>query len=160
MTQQPRAPDLESQRAAMKRLSFLTGKWVGEAHLLRGGEPLDLIQTEQAEYKLDGLLLMIEGIGRSKLDGHIALQALAMVSYDDEIGAYRMRAFNDGRCLETELKLLDNGRGIAWGFALGEIKTSSVLEITEKGDWTECTQITIGSAPARLLMELSVRRQT
>ena len=30
-----------------------------------------------------------------------------------------MRTFNDGRFLETELKLLGDGDGLTWGFALG-----------------------------------------
>jgi hypothetical protein len=29
-------PDLEKQRAAMKKLAFLTGSWSGEAHVQRG----------------------------------------------------------------------------------------------------------------------------
>jgi len=88
-----------------------------------------------------------------------ALRALGIVSYDDESGTYRMRAFNDGRFLETELKLLDNGKGTTWGFALGQIRTSSMMWITEKGDWTELTEITIGSEPPKKYMELTVSRQ-
>jgi hypothetical protein len=160
MAQRPQAPDIESQRAAMKKLSFLMGKWSGEARVLRrSGEELELIQTEEAQYKLDGLILMIEGIGRSKSDGKVALQALGIVSYDDDAGAYRMRAYNDGRYMETELKLAENGKGITWGFVLGEIKTSSVLRINEKGEWTEVTEIAIGSQPPRKLMELTVSPQ-
>jgi hypothetical protein len=117
------------------------------------------MQTEEAQYKLDGLILLIEGVGRTKADGKLALQALGIVSYDDESGTYRMRAFNDGRFLETELKLLDNAEGITWGFALGQIRTSSVMHITEKGDWTELTEITIGSEPPKKYMELTVGRQ-
>jgi hypothetical protein len=144
----------------MKKLSFLVGKWSGEARILRGpGESVELAQTEEAQYKLDGLVLMIEGIGRSKSDGKLALQALGMISYDDEAGVYRMRAFNDGRYMETEVKLTDSGEGITWGFALGEIKTSSTLRINEKGDWTELTEITIGSQPPRKFMELQVSPQ-
>ena len=30
-----------------------------------------------------------------------------------------MRTFNDGRFLEAELKLLGDGDGLTWGFALG-----------------------------------------
>lgn len=56
---------------------------------------------EEAQYKLDGLILIIEGIGKTKADGKVALQALGIVSYDDEAGTYRMRAYNDGRYLET-----------------------------------------------------------
>ncbi len=160
MAQQPRVPDIESQRVAMKKLSFLVGKWSGEARVVRGSSGiLELIQTEEAQYKLDGLILTIEGIGRSKSDGKVALQALGIVSYDDQAGAYRMRAYNDGRYLETELKLAGDVRGITWGFALGEIKTSSVLRINEKGDWTELTEITIGSEPPRKFMELTVSPQ-
>jgi len=161
MAQLARVPDVEGQRAAMKKLGFLTGKWSGEARFLRGpGEPLELIQTEEAQYKLDGLVLIIEGIGRTKADGKIALQAFAIVSYDDEAGAYRMRAYNDGRYLETEIKLADEGKGLTWGFTLGDIKTHSVLRLNERCQWTELAEITIGSQPPRKLMELTVSSQS
>ncbi|MGB7848426.1 MAG: hypothetical protein WBL63_22625 [Candidatus Acidiferrum sp.] len=144
----------------MKRLAFLIGKWAGEAHLLRGtGEQLELSQTENAEYKLGGLILIIEGVGLNRMDGKVALQALAIVSYDDEAHSYRMRAYNDGRYLETDLKLLEDGRGCTWGFTLGDIKTSSTLRINEAGEWTELTEIAVGSQPWRNLMELKVSLQ-
>ena len=80
----------------MKKLGFLVGKWVGEARLLRGpGEPVILAQTEEAQFKLDGLILEIEGIGRTKLDDKLVLQALGIISFDDETGTYHMRAFNE-----------------------------------------------------------------
>jgi hypothetical protein len=160
MVQLPRTPDIEAQRAAMKKLDFLMGSWSGEARVLRGaGDPLELNQTEEAQYKLDGLVLVIEGVGKTKTDGRAALQGFGVVSYDDETGTYRMRAYNDGRYLETDIKLSENGKGMTWGFALGEIKTSSVLRINEKGEWTELAEITVGSQPARKLIELSVSRQ-
>ncbi len=118
---------------------------------------MELSQTEEAQYKLDGLLLLIEGIGRTKSSGQIALQALGLVSYDDEVGIYRMRAFNDGRFLETEVKLLEDGKCLSWGFVLGEVATKSALRVNEKGEWTELHEIAIGSQPSRKLMELVVR---
>jgi hypothetical protein len=160
MAQLPRTPDMDAQRAAMKKLAFLAGKWVGEARLLRGpGEPVLLVQTEEAQFKLNGLILEIEGIGRTKPDNKPVLQALGIISFDDETGTYHMRAFNDGRFLETDVKLLEDGKSLAWGFALGQIRTSSVLRINEKGEWTELAEITIDSQPARKLLELTVRRQ-
>jgi hypothetical protein len=42
---------------------------------------------------------------------------------------------------------------------LGDIKTSSMLRINENGEWTELTEIVIGSEPARKFMELTVSRQ-
>jgi hypothetical protein len=112
-------PDLDAQRTAMKKLGFLVGKWIGEARLLRGpGEPVILVQTEEARFKLDGLILEIEGIGQTKPDNKPILQALGIISFDDETGTYHMRAFNDGRFLETGVKLLEDGKSLTWGFAL------------------------------------------
>jgi len=160
MVQLPRMPNIEVQRAAMKKLAFLVGKWSGEACLeRRTGEPMTLPQTEEAEYRLDGLLLVIEGIGRTVADNKPVLQALGIISYDDETGTYHMRAFNDGRFLETDVRLLEDGSGMAWGFSLGEITTSSVLRINERGEWTERAEIKIGEQPARRLLEITVRRQ-
>jgi hypothetical protein len=155
-----RTPDLGAQRAAMKKLSFLVGKWSGSARILRGSaEPLELNQTEEAQYWMDGLILMIEGVGHSKADGTIALHALGVVSYDDEAQEYRMRAFNLGRWLETELRLAEADQRITWGFALGDVRTDSVLQINEAGEWTELTEMTVGSEPPRKFMQLNVGRQ-
>ena len=121
------------------------------------GEPIEMRQTEEAEYKLDGLILTIEGIGRRKSDDRPVLEAFAVISYNDANGSYRMRAFNDGRYLETDLELADDGKGAAWGFAFGSIKTSSILRINDSGEWTEQAEITFGAGPARKLLELSVK---
>jgi hypothetical protein len=158
MAQLLRVPDFAAQREAMKKLAFLVGKWTGEARLSRGAtEPVELLQTEEAQYKLDGLILVIEGIGRTKSGGQPLLQAFGIISYDDENGTYHLRAFNDGRFLETQSKLLEEGQGLTWGFALGEIKTNSVLRINERGEWTELGEISIDSQPAKKFWELTVR---
>lgn len=142
----------------MKKLSFLIGKWSGDASVLRGpGQFVDLSQTEEAQFRLDGLVLMIEGVGRMRADGKLALQALGLISFDDASGRYRMRAFNDGRWLETEVELTDAGT-ITWGFSFGEMRTSSVLRINEKGEWTELAELMVGAKPPPKLMELTVRR--
>jgi hypothetical protein len=160
MTQLPRVPDLAAQREAMKKLDFLVGNWVGEALLLRGPtESVELLQTEEAHYKLDGLILVIEGIGRTKSGGQPLLAAFGVVSFDDETGTYRLRAFNDGRSLETQLKLLEEAKGMTWGFALGDIRTNSTLRINERGEWTEFAEISIGSQPPKKLLTLTVRPQ-
>ncbi len=70
-----------------------------------------------------------------------------------------MRAYNDGRYLETELKLADSGKGFTWGFTFGQIKTSYVMSINEKGEWTEVGEVTIGAQPPRKFVELTVRPQ-
>jgi hypothetical protein len=88
----------------------------------------------------------------------LVCMAQALISFDDASGNYRMRAFNDGRWLETELRLADGGNTITWGFALGDMKTSSVLRLNETGEWTELATLTIGTRPTQKLMDLTVRR--
>jgi hypothetical protein len=159
MVQKFRKPDIEAQRTAMKELGFLAGDWSGEATVLQEtGQFAELAQTESVQFKLDGLLLVIEGVGRSKIDGTAALQAFGLISFDDETETYKMRAFNNGRWLETEVKLADSGSSISWGFELGAFKTATVLRINENGEWTEHGELTIGDRPPQKMMDLKVRR--
>ena len=59
--------------------------------MLRGpSESVELLQTEEAQYKLDGLILVIAGVGRTKSRGQPVLQAFGIISYDDESATYRM----------------------------------------------------------------------
>jgi hypothetical protein len=118
------------------------------------GETTELAQTEEAGYKLDGLILVIEGIGRANSGVAPVLQAFGVISYEDESNTYRMRAFNDGRFLKTHVKLLEEGQGMAWRSVLGEIKTKSVMRINENDEWTELHEIIIGSQPPKRLMQI------
>ena len=157
--QPPRTPDTIAQRQAMKKLGFLTGQWAGEGRILRAsGEWTEFVQTEHAEYKLDGILLVIEGAGHDKSDGRPVLQAYGIVSYDDATGKYHMRAFNDGRWLETDVALAEGGRELTWGFLLGNFRTRSTLRLTDAGEWTESHEITAGTQPPKKFMELTVKR--
>ena len=86
-------PNVTAQREAMKKLEFLAGKWSGDALVSRGpGQPMKVVQSENIQFKLDGLVLLLEGTGRNA-DGRIVFQALATVSYDDAASVYRFRSY-------------------------------------------------------------------
>jgi hypothetical protein len=163
MAQTPRTPDVNAQRAAMKKLGFLIGKWSGKAFLLVAqGQYAELAQTEEAHFKVDGLVLMIEGVGRPLSEAKSAttasIQALGVISFDDESGSYHMRAFNNGRWLDSDVKLANDGNGLSWGFAIGNIRTNSVLRINERGEWTEDAELTMGTRSPQKLLTLTVHR--
>jgi hypothetical protein len=146
--QAPVSNSVDAQREAMRKLSFLAGHWSGPVTVFRGpGEALHLAQTENVEYKLDGLVLLIEGQGTSA-DGKVVFSALATVAYDDASHTYRFRAYHDGHYLDTELLVPANG--FSWSFTAGPAHIVNTMRLTSKGEWHEVTEATVGgNAPHR-----------
>ena len=141
----------------MKKLEFLVGKWAGDATVVRGpGEPMKLRQSEDIQYKLDGLVMLVEGTGRNA-EGRIVFGALATISYDDTTSTYRFRAYNDGRYLDTELTVTPGG--FAWGYTAGSVKVGNTMHLDEKGQWVETTEAIVGSSPPRRAVEMTLQRQ-
>jgi len=154
--QQPVSSSVEEQREAMHKLSFLAGRWSGPANVLHGpGETLQLTQTEDVEFKLDGLVLLIEGKGIAA-DGKVMFSALATISYDDSSHTYRFRAYNNGHYLDTELSLLSEG--FLWSFTTGPAHFVNSMHLTGKGEWDEVTEVTVGNNPGRRTVEMLLRR--
>jgi hypothetical protein len=107
--QQPPSSGVNARRDAMKKLAFLAGGWSGPASVWRGpGEPLKITQTENVQYRLDGLVLLIEGHS-AEPDGKAQFRALATVSYDDAAHVYRFRAYSDRYDIDTELTVNPDG---------------------------------------------------
>jgi hypothetical protein len=150
--QQPESPSVNAQRDAMHKLSFLVGHWSGPITINRGpGEVLHLTQTEDVEYKLDGLVLLIEGRSTSA-NGKVVFSALATVAYDDASHAYNFRAYNEGRYLDTNLSVPSNG--FSWGFASGPAHIVNKMHLTDKGQWDEVTEVTLGPNPPQRSVEM------
>jgi hypothetical protein len=150
--QQPVSSSVDAEREAMRKLSFLSGHWSGPVTIVRGtGEPLHLTQTENVESKLDGLVLLMEGKSTNS-DGKVLFNALATIAYDDASHTYRFRAYNDGRYLDTELLVSSNG--FSWGFTAGPAHIVNTMQLTGKGEWSELTDVTVGSNPPHRSVEM------
>jgi len=155
--QQPASSSAAAQREAMKKLTFLAGRWSGPVSISRGpGEPVKLTQTENVQYKLDGLVLLIEGQSVGT-DGKPQFQALATISYDDASNVYRFRAYNDGHYIDTELTV--NPDGFAWGFHAGPAKIQNTMHLTAKAEWQETTDVTFGSNPPLRSVDMLLQHQ-
>lgn len=155
--QQPVSNSVEAQREAMRKLSFLAGHWSGPVTVVREpGEALHLTQTEDVEYKLDGLVLLIEGKSTGA-DGKVLFNALATIAYDDASHTYRFRAYNDGHYLDTELSVPNHG--FSWGFMAGPAHIVNTMHLTAKGEWNEVTEATVGSNPPHRSVEMLLQRQ-
>jgi hypothetical protein len=155
--QRPASNSVDAQREAMRKLSFLAGRWSGPVTIIRGpGEPLHLTQTEDIEYKLDGLVLLVEGKSTSA-DGKVQFSALATITYDDASSAYRFRAYNDGHYIDTELSAPANG--FSWSFTAGPAHIVNTMHLTGKGEWNEVTEVTVGSNPPHRSVDMLLQHR-
>lgn len=145
-----------TQRQAMQKLSFLAGYWSGPVSIAAGrGGPFHLTQTEDVQYKLDGLVLLIEGKS-TNADGNTLFGALATIAYDDTSRTYRLRAYNDGHYLDTELSVQD--KGFSWGFTAGPAHIVNTMRLTDKGEWSEVTETTLGSNPPMRSVDMQLQK--
>ena len=155
--QHPVSSNVDAQREAMRKISFLAGHWSGPVTIIRGpGEPLHLTQTENIEYKLDGLVLLVEGKSTSA-DGKVLFSALATITYDDASHTYRFRAYSDGRYLDTECSVAADG--FSWSFTAGPAHIVNTMHLTGKGEWDEVTEVTVGSNPPHRSVEMHLQHQ-
>ncbi len=155
--QGPDENSVENQRAAMHRLAFLAGHWSGPVTVVRGpGEPLSLTQTENVEYKLDGLVMLLEGQSTGA-DGKPQFQALATIAYDDATHTYRFRAYHGGHYLDTKLNVFADG--FSWGFAAGPAQVTNTMHLTAQGKWQETTEVAMGGNPPRPSVKMLLARQ-
>ena len=108
------------------------------------------------QYKLDGLVLLIEGKGTGA-DGKVVFSALATISFDDASHTYRFRAYNGGHYLDTELTVLADG--FSWGFSAGPAHIVNTMHLTGKGEWQEATEVTVGNDPPHRSMEMLLQHR-
>jgi len=154
--QQPSA-SVDAQRAAMRKLAFLAGHWSGPVTMVLGpGEPLHLTQSEDVEYKLDGLVLLIEGKSVAT-DGKAQFEALATVAFDDVSHTYRFRAYNEGHYVDTELVV--QAQGFSWELRAGPAHIVNTMRLTGKGEWQETTEVTVGNNPPRRTVDMLLQHQ-
>lgn len=150
-----RAPDVAAQRQAMRKLAFLVGDWSGDATVVLPSGPAKVRQAEHVEYKLDGLILVVEGTGRNEA-GDVRFRAFATISYDETAQKYRFRSYSDGRYLDTDLTASKSG--FEWGYDAGPAKVRFAMRLTPSGEWSETGEVTVGSNPPRKTLDMLVRK--
>ncbi|HXU47709.1 MAG TPA: hypothetical protein VN727_01580 [Candidatus Binatia bacterium] len=154
--QQSPPNSIDSQNQAMQKLSFLVGHWSGPITVVRGpGQALHFTQTENVTYELGGLVLLIRGQSTSA-DGKAQFSALATIAYNDASRTYRFRAYNDGRYVDTELSVPD--KGFSWGFTAGPAHIVNTMHLTDKGEWSEVTETTVGGNPPMRSVDMLLQK--
>lgn len=141
------AQDLaQVSREQLKALRYFAGNWRGEATIQqRGGPPMKVLQEERIEWRLDSLVLTIEGTGRDPVTQKKVFQAFAVVAYNPQTQQLGMKSFTlEGRQTEAYFKVVEENK-FEWGFDLPNGKAKIKYTITlspqskswyEKGEYS------------------------
>jgi hypothetical protein len=130
------------RRVEMKKLDFLVGQWTGEGWIeFVPGQRRTFRQTESVQPKVDGEILLIDGLGKGKVPGKdeevTVHSAFAVVSCDEKAKMFRWRAYTaGGNWIDTEAKVGDNS--LEWGFhdeRVGDIRFT--IRLDKKAQWVE-----------------------
>ena len=127
----------------MKIFANWIGRWQGEGSMQMGpGEPRKSKVDERIESRLDGMVLLVEGIGKAQdasKQETIVHHALAILSYDKNTEQYKFRSYlKDGRSTDAWIKPTGEN-SFQWGFDIpgrGKTRYSIVLDPTKK-TWDE-----------------------
>ena len=149
-----------AQRAQMKTLDWLVGQWKGAGWIQMGPQGRkEFAETETVQSKLGGLVLLIEGQGKSKQDGSTVHAALTLVSYDDRAKTFRWRAFTaEGWRTDTDAKVGANT--MEWGLEIPQRgRMRYTIRLNEKGEWFEVGEMTQDGQAWHKFFEMTLQRQ-
>src|SRR6218665_2263318 len=92
------APDVSAKaKEEMKKLAYFAGDWKGEAIHKGPKGAVTVMQQEHIEWRLQGLVMTIEGTGRQKNETsgveEITFQAFAVVNFDYVEQQFKFKSF-------------------------------------------------------------------
>lgn len=146
-----------AQREQMKKLDFLVGNWKGEGWSRMGpGKPEPFQATETVQPKLDGMILVFDGLGKDST-GKVGHHAYAVLSWDEAAKQYRFLAFRaDGIIVDTQPVIGD--RTMQWGFDIPQGKIRFTLSFTEAGQWLEIGEYSRDGKEWHQFLEMKLKR--
>src|SRR5436190_3901602 len=149
----------EVQRREMKKLDWFVGHWKGTGWMQMGPqERHEFTQSETIESKLEGLVLVIEGLGKAKEDGSTVHTALAFVSYDARGNKFRWHAFTPEGQMDTEAKVGNDT--LEWTLEIPQRgRMRYTITRNEKGEWFEIGEMIQEDQTRHKFFEMTLRKE-
>lgn len=149
----------------MRALDWWLGEWSGEASFQMGpGQPQQVLQTERVQSKLGGKVLVVEGLGRRKLEdggvGDVVHDAFGVVSFDEKSKKYQLDAWTAREGHVTAWLEVGEKSTARWGFDTpqgGKIRYS--IDLTSKGEWHEVGEFSRDGAEWRRFFEMTLQKK-
>jgi hypothetical protein len=153
-------PDGSANRAAMQRLSGLIGRWTGEAWMMVGQQRENTTMTETVEAKLEGTVLLIEGLGVAPVAGgqtRIVHHALAILSFDPRTRTYSMRSHvGSGYSGDFAVEVTDSA--LVWTREVPQGRIRNTARIGN-GVWHEIGEFSRDGTSWMQIMEIRLRKE-
>jgi hypothetical protein len=117
---------------------------------------------EHIEYKLDGMVLLVEGIGKAKDAANkefVAHHALAVLSFDKASNQYKFKTYlKDGRSTDAWFTVVTDNN-FQWGFDTpqGKIRYSIRMEPAAK-TWNEIGEFSADGTTWRKFFEMNLKK--
>jgi hypothetical protein len=158
------APDFSAQcKEQLKKLEGLSGRWKGNGTVTRGpGQAETFAQTEDVQFRLDGTVLQIEGVGRRQSSDEIVFNALAVINFDIMKNEFAMKSYlRDGRSTDAWFKVVEDNK-FAWGYALpgnsGQIRYHITLNAAAT-TWQEIGEYSSDGTTWHKIFEMNLTKE-
>jgi hypothetical protein len=152
-----------SDKEKMKVFESWAGHWQGEGSMQMGpGEPHKSNVDEHIQLKLDGMVVLVEGVGKAKdPSGNemVVHHALAILSYDKITNQYKFRShLKDGRSTDAWFNVVKENN-YQWGFESkqGKMRYTIVIDPAAK-TWNEIGEWSSDGTTWRKVFEMNLKK--
>lgn len=163
MMAQPHMQPPTAHQEAIQEVDFMVGTWEGTGWMQMSPDRRATLNSKEiVEKKLDGTMLLIEGLHTTDVEGApepvVIHHAMAMLTYDPEAETYRFRsALASGRTGNFEGRA-ENGTFV-WGFDDANGRIRYTITLNEAGEWFEIGEMSRdGGATWFQFFEMTLRR--
>lgn len=127
----------QATEKAMTPMQWWVGRWEGTGWVMTPDrQRVEIEVVEIVEARIDGQVLVFEGIGTDPASGLVGHHALGVLSYDGGSESFRLRTFRSGGVIDPDVEVRDDGT-LIWGFAQGPGRIRFTITHTEDDRWVE-----------------------
>ncbi len=146
-----------AELAAMKKLSFLAGKWEGDGWMQQGPQKQNFKGAEHVQIKLQGKALLVEGLFMNPDSKKTIHETLAVITFDEKSGKYKFNTYLFNRP-NGEFDLQAQENGFTWQMKPGNDMVIDYTMKLEAGVWHEVGEITMPSRPKFKFLEMKLKK--
>jgi hypothetical protein len=143
---------------AMHAIGLFEGRWEGEGWARMGPtEPVSFTSTEIVESRLDGRVLIVEGLHHRKESGEVVHHALATISWNSATGKYRFLShLANGRSGDHEAELVDGK--FVWSIQIPDRGSIRYTITIEDDTWHEIGEFSADGVEWHQTFQMDLKR--